>query len=68
MDRLYAIKRPLEYSDVVKKDQLLRSIDTCVTKYDEFVLGCSDENFRDSFFVCRFLTLSGRYFFAGSWH
>lgn len=29
MDRLYAIKRPLEYSDVVKKDQLLRSILLC---------------------------------------
>ena len=26
MDRLYAIKKPLEYSDVLKKNQLLRSL------------------------------------------
>ena len=45
MDRLYAIKRPLQYSDVVKKDQLLRSASICVTKYDESVLGYSDEIF-----------------------
>jgi len=29
MDRLYAIKKPLEYNDIVKKDQLLRSIFLC---------------------------------------
>ena len=26
MDRLYAIKKPLEYSDVLKKNQLMRSL------------------------------------------
>ena len=38
MDRLYAIKKPLEYNDVVKKDQLLRSLDIthCSTEYNNF--------------------------------